>query len=137
MENHGQSNEMFAKLQEITNKHVEKYTGLFPEYRNLKPRDRGNKISNRMRKQRRKNIRSRRNKAQLEASKKHIKNLPNKHLIESLIKLLAQALKFIPKPVTKDNQIRQQLLGDFEQFARRVRVQYMYYGREKSNILST
>ena len=91
MENHGQSNEMFAKLQEITNKHVEKYTGLFPEYRNLKPRDRGNKISNRMRKQRRKNIRSRRNKAQLEASKKHIKNLPNKHLIESLIKLLASA----------------------------------------------
>ena len=134
MENHGQRNEMFAKLQEMTNKHVEKYTGLFSEYRNLKPRERGKKISNRMRKQRRK---SRRNKAQLEASKKHIKNLPNKHLIESLIKLLAQALKFIPKPVTKDNQIRQQLLGDFEQFARRVRVQYMYYGREKSNILST
>ena len=29
MEKLGQCNEMFAKLQEMTNKHVEKYTGIF------------------------------------------------------------------------------------------------------------
>ena len=75
MEKLGQCNEMFAKLQEMTNKHVEKYTVLYPEYCNLRPRERGNKISNRTHKQRCKNTHSRRNKAQLEANTKHIKNL--------------------------------------------------------------
>ena len=120
MEKLGQCNEMFAKLQEMTNKHVEKYTVLFPEYRNIKPREKGNKISNRMRKQRCKNTRNIRNKAQLEANKKHIKNLSNKQLTKSQIHLLAKGLKFIPTPVTNDNLIRQQLLHDFEQFARRI-----------------
>ena len=80
MEKLSQCNEMFPKLQEMTNKHVEKYTGLFPEYRNLKPREKGNKISNRMLKQRRKNTRSRRNKVQLEANKK-IHQKPLKQII--------------------------------------------------------
>ena len=64
---------MFAKLQEMTNKHVEKYTRLFPEYRNIKPMEKGNKISNRMRKQRRNNTLNIRNKAQLEANKNTLK----------------------------------------------------------------
>ena len=84
-----------------------------------------------MRKQRRKNTLSRRNKAQLEANKKRIKNLSNKQLTESQINLLAKGLKFIPTPGTKVNQIRQQLLRDFEQFARRMRLQYMHYCAEK------
>ena len=84
-----------------------------------------------MRKQRRKKTRNIRNKAQLEANKKHIKNLSNKQLTESQINLLAKGLKFIPTPVTNDNLIRQQLLHDFEQFARRMRLQYMYYKTEK------
>ena len=33
--------------------------------------------------------------------------------------------------MTKDKQIRQQLLRDFEQFARGMRLQYMCYGAEK------
>ena len=89
MEKLGQCNEMFAKLQEMTNKHVEKYTGIFPECRNLKQREKGNKISNRKRKQRRKSTHSRRNKAQLEANKKQIKNLSNKQLTENQINLPA------------------------------------------------
>ena len=32
---------MFAKLQEMTNEHVEKFTGLFPKYRNLKQKGEG------------------------------------------------------------------------------------------------
>ena len=84
-----------------------------------------------MRKQRRKNTRSRRNKAQLEANKKLIKNPSNKQLTESQINLLAKGLKFIPTPLTKDNQFWQQLLRDFEQFARRMRLRYMHYGAEK------
>ena len=46
----GQWNGMFAKLLEMTNKHVEKYPGLFPEYHNLKQWEKGNKISNRLHK---------------------------------------------------------------------------------------
>ena len=72
----------------------------------------------------------RRNKAQLEANKKHIKNLSNKQLTEDQINLLGKELKFIPTPVTKHDQIRRQLLRDFEQFARRMRPQYMYHGEE-------
>ena len=46
----GQCNGMFAKLLEMTNKHVKKYPGLFPEYHNLKQWEKGNKISNRFHK---------------------------------------------------------------------------------------
>ena len=83
------------------------------------------------RKQRRKNTPSRRNKAQLEANKKHLKSLSKKQLTEIEINILAKGFKFIPTTVTKDNQIRQQLLRDFEQFAGRMRLQYMHYGAEK------
>jgi len=48
MEKLGQCNGMFAKLLEMTNKHVEKYTGVFPEYHKFKPREKGNKLSNRL-----------------------------------------------------------------------------------------
>ena len=95
------SRSTFGRVSE--NEHVEKFTGLFPEYRNLKQREKGNKMSNRMHKQRRKNTRSRRNKAQLEANKIHIKNLSNKQLTGSQINLLAKGLKFIPTPVRLDN----------------------------------
>ena len=117
MQKFNQCNEMFAKLQEMTNNHVEKYTGLFPECHNLKPRQKGNKISKKMCKQRHKTTCSRGNKPQIEA-KKRIKILLNKQLTQSRINLPAKGLKFIPTPVTKDNQVRQQLLRDFEQFAR-------------------
>ena len=45
--------------------------------------------------------------------------------------MLAKGLKFILTLVTNDNQIRQQLLHDFELFARRMRLRYMYYCTEK------
>ena len=58
MEKLGQCDEMFAKLQEITNKQVEKYTGSLPEYSSFKQREKGKQMANRMRKQRRKNTRT-------------------------------------------------------------------------------
>ena len=39
MEKLGQFNKMFAKLKEMTNKQVEKYSGLFTENLNFKQRD--------------------------------------------------------------------------------------------------
>ena len=130
MEKLGQCNEMFAKLQEMTNKQVEKYTGSLPEYRSFKRREKGKQMANRMRKQRRKNTCTKQNKARLEANKKHIKNLSNKQLTAGQINLLGKRLKFIPTPVTKHEQIRRQLLRDFEQFARRMHLQYMYHEEE-------
>ena len=58
MEKLGQCNEMFAKLQEMTNKQVEKYTGSLPEYRSFKQREKSKQMANKMRKQRLKNTRT-------------------------------------------------------------------------------
>ena len=38
--------------------------------------------------------------------------------------------KFIPTPVTKENLIRRQLLAAFNQFVRRMRLQYIFHGEE-------
>ena len=45
--------------------------------------------------------------------------------------MLSRGLKFIPTPVTNKTTIRRQLLGDFEQFARRMRLQYLFHGQDK------
>ena len=44
---------------------------------------------------------------------------------------MSKGLKFIPTPVTNDNLIRRQLLQDFNQFARRMRLQYIFHGQHK------
>ena len=46
------------------------------------------------------------------------------------LSLLSRGLKFIPTPVTKENHTRRQLLADFNQFARRMRLQYIFHGEE-------
>ena len=43
--------------------------------------------------------------------------------------MLSKGLKFIPTPVTNETIIRRQLLRDFEQFARRMRLQYIFHGQ--------
>ena len=45
------------------------------------------------------------------------------------INLLSRGLKFIPTPVLKENQVRRQLISDFNQFARRMRLQYIYHDK--------
>ena len=40
-------------------------------------------------------------------------------------------MKFIPTPVTRENIIRRQLLNDFSQFARRMRLKYIFHGNDK------
>ena len=52
-------------------------------------------------------------------------------MTDEQITLLSRDLKFIPVPVTRENLIRRQLLADFNQFARRMRLQYLFYGEEK------
>ena len=125
---------VMSTLQGITNKHVEKYTCLFSDSNiseRVKRKPQKPYLSNRKRKERKQT----KNKKQLhepsEANKKHIKNLSNKELTNDEISLLAKGLKFIPTPVTKEIHIKRQLLRDFEQFARRMRLCYIYRGEEK------
>ena len=86
---------------------------------------------NRKRKERRKEQNKNRFRNAIESRKKHIKNLSNTHLTDEQITPLSRGLKFIPVPVTRENLIRRQLLADFDQFSRRMRLQYIFYGQEK------
>ena len=45
--------------------------------------------------------------------------------------MISKGLKFIPTPVVNETKIRQQLLQDFEQFARRMCLQYIFHGQNK------
>ena len=56
------------------------------------------------------------------------KTSPNVELTNNQINLLAKGLKFIPTPKQKEIQVRRDLLKDFNQFTRRMRLQYIYHG---------
>ena len=64
----------------------------------------------------------------IESRKQHIKNLSNQELTDKQIILTSRGLKFIPTFKTRENLIRRQLLTDFNQFARQMRLQYIYRG---------
>ena len=67
----------------------------------------------------------------IESHRKHIRNLSNEQLTDEQITLLSRGLKFIPTPVITENKIRRELLKDFDLFARQMRLQYIYYGKER------
>ena len=124
------------ELQEIVslykaNKEKKDYTCLLTDSHtiskgrvNTKP----SRVRSKTRKTRRKNNRIDRLHTQTEANKEHIKNLSNVELTTDQINLLAKGLKFIPTPKEKEIQIRRQLLKDFDQFSRRMRLQYIFNG---------
>ena len=97
-----------------------------------KANHRGNKAAkNRKRKERRKIKDKKRFCDAIESRKQYIKNLSNEQLTDEQITLLSRSLKFIPTPVAKENLIRHQLLADFNQLVRRMRLQYIFHGVEK------
>ena len=127
-------NELLLNVQKSFNKDVEQYTCLLTELHDInKGQGVNNKpnIANRKRKERKNLKRIERINETLEANKKHIKNLSNKELTNGQISLVSKGLKFIPTPVTNDNLIRRQLLQDFNQFARRMRLQYIFHRQHK------
>ena len=63
----------------------------------------------------------------IELPRQDIKNLSDTQWTAEQINLLSQGFKFIPTPVMKENQIRHQLLSDFNEFARRMHLQYIYH----------
>ena len=61
----------------------------------------------------------------------YIKNLSNCEMTSDQINLLSKGLKFIPTPAVKENAVRKQLLLDLKQFARRMRLRYIYHNKNK------
>ena len=59
------------------------------------------------------------------------KKLSNIELTRDQVNLVAKKIKFIPTPVTNDNQIRRQLLQDFNDFARRMHLQDIFHGKNE------
>ena len=66
-----------------------------------------------------------------ELNEKFLRNLSTHQLSDDQVNVLSRGLKFIPTPVTNKTTIRRQLLRDFEQFARTMRLQYIFHGQDK------
>ena len=52
-------------------------------------------------------------------------------MTDSQVSILPKGLPFIPTPVTNENEIKRHLLAHFEQFARRMRLQYIFQGNHR------
>ena len=113
------------------NKHVEKYNSVTSEKSVAKPTAAKRLSKNNKRKKRRKNTLHKRVTTEREKNEKYLKNLSDNTLTDHQVSVLAKGLKFIETPVTNENKIRQQLLRDFEQFARRMRLRYIFHGNDK------
>ena len=83
------------------------------------------------RKKRKDTLKCRRLAKERETNVKFLKNFSNHQLTDNQVSVISKGFKFIPTPVTNENSIRQQLLRDFEQFARRMRLQYIFHGQNK------
>ena len=127
-----QFSKMMEKLGDSENKQAEKYKCIFSDshYNNRANDNAKNSLRNKKRKERKKIKRKNQLNIQIEANKKHIKNLSNKKLSNDQINLLAKGLKFIPTPVTKHPQVKRQILRDFDKFARRMRLMYIFHGQD-------
>ena len=127
---------------DVNNKQKRDYTCLLSDSPNIerghgqkKPfqgRKKPSQKRNKKRKERRRIDRTDRLRAQTEANKiiVHIKNLSNIELTNDQTNVLAKGLKFIPTPRENETQIKLHLLNDFEHFARRMRLQYIFRGED-------
>ena len=114
-----QFNTMILKLQEMA-------------YANQRAINKQN-LSNQKRKEYKRNKRTKKLNARSEANKKQIKSLSTNIMTTEQINLLGKGLKFIPTPPTNQTQIWRQLLQDFDQFARKMHLQYIFQGDAKDN----
>ena len=107
---------------------------MFSENIDYLKRERGKKkrsLSTKKRNERRRKIARDLDKNITEARKKHIKNLSDYKMTRDQINVLSRGLKFIPTPVTNTGHVRAELLKDFNAFARRMRLQYIFHGKHK------
>ena len=116
----------------LKNKKEECYNSLFSDSTNDSHKNTNLHISkNKRRKKRRNSLKNRRQTKERETNEKFLHNLSSHQLTDSQVSLLSRSLKFIPTPATNEARIKQQLLRDFEQFARRMRLLYIFHGQNR------
>ena len=127
-----------SKILDVNNKQKRDYTCLLSDSHNVK-RGHGkinpSQMQNKKRKECRKNDQKEHLPAQTEANKKHIKSLSNITLTSDQTNLLAKGLKFIPTLKENETQTRRHLLKDFKNLARRMRLQYIFFGEDNESHL--
>ena len=69
--------------------------------------------------------------AKKQSDRKFIKNLSNCQLTDAQVSVISKGLKLIPARVVDENKIRRQLLRDFDFFARRMRLQYIFLAESR------
>ena len=74
-------------------------------------------------------MKNRRQRKERETHEKFLHNLSSHQRTDSQVSLLSRGLKFIPMPATNERKIKQQLFRDFEQFAMRIILLYIYHGQ--------
>ena len=130
---------LFVNLRvQTNNKEVKSYVCVFSassETQNKGETTLNRMLRNRKRKQRKREKHRKRFQIAIESRKQHIKNMSDKQLTDEQISLLSRGLKFIPTPATNEGLIRRNLLKDFNLFARRMRLQYIFHGKENKQHL--
>ena len=131
---------MLSTLKEIVNnKERESYTCLLTEcsnttnYNTGKKNQKGKSRITKKQIKTKKRIERRKRSASLRTkhNERFIKNLSKTNLTETQTRLLSKGLKFIPTATVTKNKIRRQLLRDFNDFARRMRLKYIFQGQNK------
>ena len=124
-----------SDLKEIVCTHVLKskkegcYNSLFSDSTNNSHDSTNLYISkNKRRKKRRNSFKNRRQTKERVTNENFLHNLSSHQLTDSQINLLSRGLRFIPTPAINERRIKQQLLRDFEQLARRMRLLYIFHG---------
>ena len=116
------------------NKNVESYNNVISEQTTTKTTStrsvaRLSKYGKRIR--RRKTAKQKSYNKERETNEKFLKYLSDHRLTDSQVSVLSKGLRFIPTPVTNENELKRHLLADFQQFARRMRRQYIVHGNHR------
>ena len=119
-------------LHALVNKNDGRYNSVFSDSKKAAFKNSQSKTNSIRRKERRITSKCRRSAKERETNEKFLNNLSNRQLTDSQVSVLSEGLKFIPTPVTNESIIRRQLLRDCEQFARRMRLQYIFHGQNQT-----
>ena len=124
--------EMMSNLKKASNKDVSAYPGVLTESFNGKQRisNTSKYLTNKC-KHRKKLAKKSITKRDEEIKSTYTRNLSNCNLTTDEINLLSKGLLFIPSPRTTTDSVKKQILRDFNQFARRMRLGYVYHSRGK------
>ena len=122
---------MMKKIEENQNKENESYPCLVSDETAKGRETQKRKDKNKKHNDRRKIKKRDKIKKSANNKRKYIKNLSDYEMSTDQINLLSKGLKFIPTPTMGETRIKRQLLQDFKEFERRMRLKYIFHGQDK------